>query len=129
MMSNIFHSKATCHVCNKVLERERNCYGGQSCDACRAFFRRMVAKKLRSKCKENDICPVPNIYGWTCTSCRLNKCIRSVNQQSKVKSWKLFWWFFPRRGVGGIPSTHSAKIINFLSKITTTQTNPNALKH
>ena len=72
------------------------------------FFRRMVAKKLRSKCKENDICPVPDIYGGTCTSCRLNKCIRSVNQQSKVKSCKLFRWNFP--------STHSAKIINLLYK-------------
>ncbi|XP_038066721.1 steroid hormone receptor ERR1-like [Patiria miniata] len=68
-------SKRRCTVCKGLATGYH--YGVASCEACKAFFKRTVQKKLSYTCLEKRQCSV--LYGKkrTCQACRYEKCIEA----------------------------------------------------
>ena len=69
----------TCLVCSQHIWKHRRNYGGQSCNGCRVFFRRIKLSNLVPVCRGHGVCPLPSIDGNMCTYCRYQKCLRYVS--------------------------------------------------
>ncbi|XP_033630940.1 estrogen-related receptor gamma-like [Asterias rubens] len=67
-------SRRLCVVCKGLATGYH--YGVASCEACKAFFKRTVQRKLAYSCSEDQQCEVLHGNRRTCQSCRYNKCIK-----------------------------------------------------
>ena len=78
--------KDTCEVCgdnSSGIIRAKN--GVKSCEGCKGFFKRTVAKDLTYHCQSGEVCEVSKSTRNRCQACRFNKCI-SVGMKS-VGKW------------------------------------------
>ncbi|XP_074657205.1 nuclear receptor subfamily 1 group I member 3-like [Tubulanus polymorphus] len=73
-------NRKVCRVCG---DKAIGCnFGVVSCESCKAFFRRMAFRVLKSRCKGHcDVNKVSRIY---CKKCRLMKCFRAGMDKNLV---------------------------------------------
>ncbi|XP_022084983.1 uncharacterized protein LOC110976207 [Acanthaster planci] len=71
----VANSKRRCVVCKGLATGYH--YGVASCEACKAFFKRSVQKKLTYLCLEKRQCEVSHGNRRTCQACRYTKCIKA----------------------------------------------------
>ncbi|ESO12854.1 hypothetical protein HELRODRAFT_62910 [Helobdella robusta] len=62
-----------CRVCGEKASGLH--YGVNTCEACKAFFRRNLQRGAGYKCLENNKCLILPGKRSSCSACRFNKCL------------------------------------------------------
>ena len=66
---------SSCGVCATFLDKKRVHYGGISCYACRAFFRRMTNCGQKLTCEWEGSCGTDFEEERMCKACRYGRCL------------------------------------------------------
>ncbi|XP_065187312.1 retinoic acid receptor RXR-alpha-A-like isoform X1 [Sycon ciliatum] len=65
-----------CVVCGPGDKVTGNHFGAQTCEACKAFFRRTVRADRSYSCRMDRTCEITRETRTQCSYCRLHKCLR-----------------------------------------------------
>ena len=77
--------KDTCEVCGDTSSGKiRATNGVKSCEGCKGFFKRTVAKDLTYHCQGGEVCEVSKSTRNRCQACRFYKCM-AVGMKSSGK--------------------------------------------
>lgn len=82
--SSVLPMLPPCRICSEKASGFH--YGVNTCEACKAFFRRSLEKGSNYKCIENENCEILPGKRNACTSCRFNKCLELGMCKEAIKT-------------------------------------------
>ncbi|CAI5441114.1 unnamed protein product [Caenorhabditis angaria] len=106
------NSSLCCHVCDSPTANTLH-FGGRSCKACAAFFRRTVSMSMTYECigsrDEYKTCKIHHELRMLCRHCRFGKCLTAGMKPESVQAKKEEIRVAKRRSRGLVRNNPSAK--------------------
>lgn len=72
-----------CRICTGIASGIH--YGVNTCEACKAFFRRALMEKDKYQCSKNNNCEIVDRKRGNCSWCRFQKCLKTGMSRNAVR--------------------------------------------